>query len=260
VTLAVGDVAGAAPLASPALSGNPTAPTPATSDSDTSIATTAFVKAQAYAPLASPVLTGNPQAPTQASADNDTSIATTAFVKNQAYAPLASPTFTGDPKAPTPATADNDTSLATTAFVRAAMATYGPHVLGRYTNVFSMVPFGGLPGNGVRYNPATWAGLVVPAGTHYATVMITADGRGTGAAQANWFMTASISGGAYTEVASDAHNNNGDATIDLSGYLLTNVDLLGASTLGLKLEGSASNGLASVSTLFTTVRVTFMGR
>lgn len=32
-----------APLASPALTGNPTAPTPATNDSDTSIATTAFV-------------------------------------------------------------------------------------------------------------------------------------------------------------------------------------------------------------------------
>ena len=37
-----------APLASPAFSGNPTAPTPATSDNDTSIATTAFVKAQGY--------------------------------------------------------------------------------------------------------------------------------------------------------------------------------------------------------------------
>lgn len=37
-----------APLASPAFTGNPTAPTPATADNDTSIATTAFVKAQGY--------------------------------------------------------------------------------------------------------------------------------------------------------------------------------------------------------------------
>jgi hypothetical protein len=37
-----------APLASPVFTGNPTAPTPATSDNDTSIATTAFVKAQNY--------------------------------------------------------------------------------------------------------------------------------------------------------------------------------------------------------------------
>jgi hypothetical protein len=40
--------AGFAPIASPAFTGNPTAPTPATSDNDTSIATTAYVKAQAF--------------------------------------------------------------------------------------------------------------------------------------------------------------------------------------------------------------------
>jgi Collagen triple helix repeat (20 copies) len=74
------------------------------------------------APLASPVFTGDPQAPTPATADNDTSIATTAFVKAQGYAPLASPTFTGDPKAPTATPGDNDTSIATTAFVTAAIA------------------------------------------------------------------------------------------------------------------------------------------
>jgi len=54
--------------------------------------------------------------------DNTTKLATTAFVKAQAYAPLASPVFTGDPQAPTPPAADNDTSIATTAFVQAAIA------------------------------------------------------------------------------------------------------------------------------------------
>lgn len=39
---------GKAPLASPAFTGNPTAPTPATNDNDTSIATTEWVKAQGY--------------------------------------------------------------------------------------------------------------------------------------------------------------------------------------------------------------------
>lgn len=104
---------------SPVLGGNPTAPTPATSDNDTSVATTAFVKSVL---AGSPALGGDPTAPTPATADNDTSIATTAFVKAQGYATLASPTFTGDPKAPTPATADNDTSIATTAFVKSAIA------------------------------------------------------------------------------------------------------------------------------------------
>jgi hypothetical protein len=45
VTLAVADVSGAAPLASPALTGTPTAPTQATGDNSTAIATDAFVNA-----------------------------------------------------------------------------------------------------------------------------------------------------------------------------------------------------------------------
>jgi hypothetical protein len=106
-----------ADLASPTFTGDPKAPTPLTADNDTSIATTAYVKAQGYATVASPVFTGDPQAPTPATADSDTSIATTAFVKAQSYATLASPVFTGNPTAPTPAPGDNDTSIATTAFV-----------------------------------------------------------------------------------------------------------------------------------------------
>jgi hypothetical protein len=47
-TIPVADVTGAAPLASPTFTGTPAAPTPLTSDSSTTIATTAFVKAQGY--------------------------------------------------------------------------------------------------------------------------------------------------------------------------------------------------------------------
>lgn len=76
------------------------------------------------APLASPALTGAPTAPTQAGADNSTKIATTAFVKaiTNLLSPIADPVFTGDPKAPTPAANDNDTSIATTAFVQSELA------------------------------------------------------------------------------------------------------------------------------------------
>lgn len=94
-----------APLASPTLTGNPTAPTPATGDNDTSIATTAFVAAAlgaaGYATLASPALTGNPTAPTPTAGDNDSSVATTGFVHNElsGYASLASPAMTGNPTA-----------------------------------------------------------------------------------------------------------------------------------------------------------------
>jgi hypothetical protein len=90
-------------------------------DSETrNIATESWVTT-VFAPKASPVFTGDPRAPTPASGDNDTSIATTAFVKAQGYAPLASPVFTGNPTAPTPTFGDNDTSISTTAFVQSAL-------------------------------------------------------------------------------------------------------------------------------------------
>lgn len=51
-----------APLASPALTGNPTAPTPSAGDSDTSIATTAFVNTNLRLPIAVTSLPGSPVA------------------------------------------------------------------------------------------------------------------------------------------------------------------------------------------------------
>jgi hypothetical protein len=118
---------GAAPIAAPTFTGDAKCVTPATGDNDTSIATTAFVKAQNYTPLASPTFTGVPAAPTPAPGDNSTTLATTAYVQAGLvnYALKASPTFTGDARAVTPATGDNDTSIATTAFVQAALAAVG---------------------------------------------------------------------------------------------------------------------------------------
>jgi hypothetical protein len=134
-----------APLASPAFTGTPTAPTPSNADNSTKLATTAYVKALfsdlyggsvgagfdtlveieaavgAKAPLASPALTGVPTAPTAAGGTNTTQLATTAFVTAglAPKAPLASPALTGTPTAPTPANSDNSTKLATTAYVKA---------------------------------------------------------------------------------------------------------------------------------------------
>jgi hypothetical protein len=101
--------------------------------------------------VVSPALTGNPTAPTRTSGDNSTNIATTAFVAsaltanvvtsfntrqgaitltgpditNAGGALLASPTLTGTPTAPTPTLGDNSTKLATTAFVGSAIAAAG---------------------------------------------------------------------------------------------------------------------------------------
>lgn len=87
------------------------------------------------APLASPALTGSPTAPTQTALDDTTKVATTAYtdtavgVETSARttavalkAPLASPTLTGTPAAPTASLGTNTTQLATTAFVAAAHA------------------------------------------------------------------------------------------------------------------------------------------
>ena len=73
-----------ADLASPALTGTPTAPTQTAGNSTTRLATTAFVTTadNLKADLASPALTGNPTAPTQAATDSSTRLATTAFVND----------------------------------------------------------------------------------------------------------------------------------------------------------------------------------
>jgi hypothetical protein len=115
VTGLVSGLAAKAPLASPALTGNPTAPTQTASDNSTLIATDAFVKAQNYitssgAPVQS--VFGRTGTVTAQSGDYTVSEITGA-------APLASPALTGTPTAPTPSTSDNSTKIATTAYVKA---------------------------------------------------------------------------------------------------------------------------------------------
>lgn len=103
-----------APLASPALTGSPTAPTvtPAT-DSTTKLATTAFVQS-AMSAAGAGVSSWNTRTGAVSLLLSD--------VTGVGGAPLASPTFTGDARAVTPAYGDNDTSIATSAFVQAAVA------------------------------------------------------------------------------------------------------------------------------------------
>jgi hypothetical protein len=176
VTLSPADIAaaGGAPIASPAFTGNPTAPTAVFGDSDTTIATTQFVQGAIAnhpevssfngrtgavtlttgdvtgaggAPLASPALSGVPTAPTASAGDTSSQIATDAFVAaalaggavtsfngrhgtvslalsdvvSVGGAPIASPNFTGTPSGPTAAPGAATTQLATTEFVTDAI-------------------------------------------------------------------------------------------------------------------------------------------
>ena len=161
-----------APLASPALTGVPTAPTATAGTNTTQVATTEFVTSVAVtksdvghlhaianvtnlqssldskAPLASPALTGVPTAPTATAGTNTTQVATTEFVTAatgakanavhthsitdvanlqptlETLAPLASPALVGIPTVPTAVAGTSTTQAASTAFVASAVSTH----------------------------------------------------------------------------------------------------------------------------------------
>lgn len=128
---------------SPSFTGTPIAPTPATSDDSTKVATTEYVKRNRdqiqaaidlKANIASPTFTGVPSTPTQLDISaRTTQIANASFVRSVAdelynaialKANIASPTFTGTPLTPTPATAARNTQIATTAYVKNNLDNY----------------------------------------------------------------------------------------------------------------------------------------
>jgi hypothetical protein len=119
-----------APLASPALTGTPTAPTPSTADNSTKLATTAYVQAQGY--LTTNAVTSvfsRTGAVTAQSGDYSVAQVTGA-------APLASPALTGAPTAPTASNSTNTTQIATTAFVHSYVASLG-YITGNQTITLS---------------------------------------------------------------------------------------------------------------------------
>ena len=148
----------AAPLASPGLTGVPTAPTPGSTDNSTKIATTAFVQqvvtnvidldlgsltlenladVSAGSKTSGQVLEWNGSAwvnaslPTTIAFSNvtDTPTTLTGYGITDA-APLASPGLTGVPTAPTVSNATNSTQLATTAFVHNVITSVAAELTG----------------------------------------------------------------------------------------------------------------------------------
>lgn len=117
------DISGLAPLASPALTGTPTAPTAASGTNTTQIATTAFVKAAVDAKSVPSASSTTPKANGTAAVGTETAYSRGDHVHptDTTRAALASPTFTGTPKAPTATAGTNTTQIATTAFVKTAL-------------------------------------------------------------------------------------------------------------------------------------------
>ncbi len=119
--------------------------TTATLEANLLAAIQSIIAAHGFAPLAGPALTGTPTAPTQSATDNSTNLSTTAFAQTlianlksyvqttyaaqsyvqQNFAPLASPGFSGAPTTPTPSggAGDNSTHIPNTAWVQAYFAT-----------------------------------------------------------------------------------------------------------------------------------------
>jgi hypothetical protein len=141
-------LAAKAPLASPALTGTPTAPTAAPATNTTQIATTAFVQeallgagagdmlksvydttnngkvdvAEAAEAVPWTGVTGKPSSFPPAAHSHPTSEITGLDAALALKAPLASPDLTGTPTAPTATAGSSSTQIATTAFVAAAIA------------------------------------------------------------------------------------------------------------------------------------------
>lgn len=107
-------------LASPALTGTPTAPTAASNTNTTQVATTAYVQTELNELLngAGAAYDTLKELQDLLVADEGTVATLTTLVGTKA--PLASPSLSGVPTAPTAAAATNTTQIATTAFVTAA--------------------------------------------------------------------------------------------------------------------------------------------
>ena len=113
------DLSTKANLASPALTGTPTAPTATAGTNNTQIATTAYADvAVANIVDSSPAALNTLNELADALGD-DANFSTTVTNSIATKAPLASPALTGTPTAPTATSGTNTTQIATTAYVQA---------------------------------------------------------------------------------------------------------------------------------------------
>lgn len=133
-----------APLASPALTGTPTAPTAAPGTNTGQVSTTAFVQAAIAALVNSSPGALDTLNELAAALGNDPNFATTMTNALALKAPLASPALTGTPTAPTPGAGDSSTRVATTAYVQAQG--YLPKVGGNMTGPVHFAPSAGAAG------------------------------------------------------------------------------------------------------------------
>lgn len=173
---------------------------------------------QGLAPLASPAFTGEPTAPTPAAGDNSTSIATTQFIAETITAALNNTALIGTPTAPTPASGDDTTKIATTAFVAAAITAASPSLpTGGITQTSNSVQIGKLlfqfgtgsaPSSGSHTTSANVAFGTAYATPLYANVMVSSASFST----SNYLAATAITSLSGTGFTAQMDTNSSDGT------------------------------------------------
>lgn len=228
-----------APLASPALTGTPTAPTAAVDASTTQLATTAFVTNQA-ANATSP-MNGTAAVGTSKRYARQDHVHPT----DTSRAPLASPALTGTPTAPTAAADTNSTQLATTAYVVGQASSTNPVVNGT-----------AAPGTSLKYarqdhvhpTDTSRAPTVSPAFTGTVTTPLTTAG-----------VVTTTSGGVLGSTAQVPLANGGtnaSLTAANGGVVYSNSTAMGITAAGTAKQVLQSNGAAAPT--WTELDLTYM--
>lgn len=220
-----------APLASPALTGAPTAPTAVAGTNTTQIATTSFVSTAVANLVDAAPATLDTLNELAAALGDDPNFATTVSASLGTKAPLASPALTGTPTAPTAAVGTNTTQLATTAFVNSEIANDAPTKTGGGASGTWGINITGSSGS-TTGNAATATALATAR-----TISLTGDVSGSALfdGSANASITATVADDSHNHVISNVDG----LQIALDGKApLTGTGASG--TWGINITGSAS--------------------
>jgi hypothetical protein len=151
-------VASKAPLASPALTGTPTAPTASAGTNTTQIATTAFVKSEVDAVIAAAPGALNTLDELAAALGDDANFASTVTTNLASKAPLASPTFTGTVALPAASSVTlNGTALSATLATKADKTAAISSKSGAYTIASADV------NSIIEFNSGSGASFTIPS-------------------------------------------------------------------------------------------------
>jgi trimeric autotransporter adhesin len=220
-------------LASPALTGTPTAPTAAAATDTTQVATTAFVRAEVAALVGSAGATLDTLGELATALGNDANLSTTLTNSIALKAPLASPTFTGTVTIPTGASITAPTGLVkgdvglgdvdNTSDANKPVSTAGQTALDLKANLASPTFTGTVSGI-----TKTMVGLGNADNTSDANKPVSTAGQAALDLKANLAsptFTGTVSGITSTMVGLGNVDNTSDATKDAATATLTNKTL-----------------------------------